>query len=400
MQPVRVYLDSSDFSVLSKPNGCTQELLDVLVQLKRWISESKIVCCFSGTHLCEMAPLDAAYSEAAESRARLLVDLCAENALISLDRLLAGELNHALRQSETLPAVYSPDGNWYPEGVEFVLPNSKLEIAAEIQNVIQGSGMSRTERRAAERKSLKGGKPRPAMYAAILANARGGPLDEILEKYPMRPEDARVLSRYIAGDATAQEATKAFEASLRDPHWMMQWIGKNGELRNQFTNWIRGPAASMQGHLNEVVEQSSAVRKHDADFGASLADSLFSSHKWQDMQDELLRGIALRVSKALLDHDASDLEISSIDNYCPGLSVGIRSLHSAWRTSTTQRPRLPKSSDFPDGLHAMYAPYVDIFRADGFMAPHIAKTCGRFGTKVVSKLTQLPSAIQQSFSHL
>lgn len=400
MQPVRVYLDSSDFSVLSNPNGCTEELAGLLVQLKRWISENRIVCCFSGTHLCEMAPLDTASSAAAESRARLLVDLCGHNALISQDRLLAGELNHALKLSAMCPEVHSPDGNWYPEGVEFVLPNSQLEIAAEIQNVIQTSGMSRAERRAAERKSLKGGKPRPGMYAAILTNARSGPLDEILEKCPMRPEDARVLSRYVAGDATAQEATKALEASLRDPHWMMQWISKNGGLRNQFTDWIRGPAASMQEYLIEVVEQSTALRKHDADFGTTLADSLFSSHKWQNMQDELLRGIAVKMSKALLNHDASDLFISSIDNHCPGLSVGIRSLHSAWRTSTTQRPRFPKLSDFPDGLHAMYAPYVDIFRADGFMAPHIGKACGRFGTKVVSKLTELPSAIQQSLSPL
>ncbi|MBK7052712.1 MAG: hypothetical protein IPH54_19620 [Rhodoferax sp.] len=106
------------------------------------------------------------------------------------------------------------------------MPINNLEITTEIQQLIQGSGMSRTERRAAKRKALKGGKPRPAMHAAILANARSGPLDEILEKYPMRPEDARVLSRYIAGDASAQDATIAFEASLRDPRWMMQWIGK------------------------------------------------------------------------------------------------------------------------------------------------------------------------------
>jgi hypothetical protein len=399
MQPVRVYLDSSDFSVLSNPKGCTEELSGVLAQLKQWVSENRIVCCFSGTHLCEMAPLDVAYSDAAESRASLLVDLCGHNALISQDRLFASELKNTLKLVAQLPVAHSPVGNWYPGGIEFVLPINKLEIAAEIQDVIEGSGMNRTERRAAKRKALKGGKPRPTMHAAILTNARSGSLDEILEKYPMRPEDARVLSRYVVGDASAQDATIAFEASLRDPRWMMQWLGKNGALLNQFTTWIRGPAASMQIHLNDMVQKSASVRRCDADFGTTFADSLFSSSEWLALQDKLLHGIAVRMSKELLSHDASELSVSSIDKDCPGLSVGIRSLHSAWWTTTSQRPRWPKLSDFPDGLHAMYAPYVDIFRADAFMAPHIAKVCDRFGTKVVSKLTQLPSAIQAFLSN-
>lgn len=399
MQPIRVYLDSSDFSVLSNPSSCSDELSGVLTQLKQWVNEKRVVCCFSGTHLCEMAPLDVAYSEAAESRASLLVELCGRNALISLDRLVAGELKNSVGLSANLPLVHSPVGNWYPDGVEFVLPVDKLEIAAEIQDVIQSTAMSRAQRRAAQRKALKGGKPRPAMYASILANARSGSLNEILEKYPMRPEDARVLSRYAAGDATAQDAKTAFEESLRDPRWMMQWIGKNGALINQFTSWIRGPAALMHGHMMNMAQHSALVRQCDADFGTTLADSFFSSSEWLTQQDKLLHGIALKMSKELLKHDASELSVSSIDKDCPGLSVGIRSLHSAWWTTTGQRPRSPKPSDFTDGLHAMYAPYVDIFRADAFMAPHIAKVCERFGSKVISKLTQLPSAIQTLLSN-
>jgi len=398
MQPLSVYLDSSDFSDLSNPKSCTEELTAVLRQLKQWVSEERIVCCFSGTHLCEMAPLDVAYSEVAESRANLLVELCGRNALISLDRLVAGELKKSVGLSANLPLVHSTVGNWYPDGVELVLPVDKLEIAAEIQDVIQSTAMGRTQRRAAQRKALKGGKPRPAMYASILANARSGSLDEILEKYPMRPEDARVLSRYAAGDATAKEAKTAFEESLRDPHWMMQWIGKNGALINQFTSWIRGPAASMHKHMNAVVQHSATVHRCDADFGTTLAYSFFSTSERLTQQDKLLQGIALRMSMELLKHDASELSVSSIDKDCPGLSVGIRSLHSAWWSTTSPRPRSPKLSDFPDGLHAMYALYVDIFRADTFMAPHIAKACNRFGTKVVSKLAHLPSAIHTLLS--
>ena len=398
MRPVYVYLDSSDFSVLSNSGCRNDELTSVLTQLRRWVDEGQIICCFSGTHLCEMAPVDRAYFEAAQSRAGLLADLCGRNALVSQNRLFADELRCALRLTEVLPVVHSPVGNWYPDGVEFISPVSQIELATGIHAAIEDLGLNRKARRMATKKAFKRGNPRTALQASILANARTGALDEILEKYPMRPQDARVLSRYVVGDATAEEAATAFEESLRDPRWMMQWLANHHDLLNQFTAWIRGPAASMQDNLNDMVTRSASVHQHDILFGTALAESLFSSSQWVVLQDKLLHGIAMRMSKELLSHDANELTIASIDNGCPGLSVGIRSLHAAWRTMTGQRPRLPKLSDFPDALHAMYAPYVDIFRADSFMAPHIAKLAARFDTRVVSKLTALPAEIQTMLS--
>jgi hypothetical protein len=52
-----------------------------------------------------------------------------------------------------------------------------------------------------------------------------------------------------------------------------------------------------------------------------------------------------------------------------------------------------KPSDFADALHAFYAPYVSIFRADNYMAPHIAKHVKQYGTRVVPKLRDLPGEI-------
>jgi len=401
MRPVRVYLDSSDFSVLSNPRGLNDELAALLRQLRRWVSDGQIICCFSGTHLSEMAPLNAAYSAAAQSRAGLLVDLCGRNTLISQNLLFAGELRFALHLSESLPEAHSPAGKWYPDDVAGISPIEKIgqiEIASGIQDAIQDMGMNRKARRIAERKAFKHGKPRAAFQATVVANARTGTLDEVLEMYPMRPQDARVLGRYVVGDATAEDATKAFEESLRDPSWMMQWFEKHHEKLNPFIEWIRNPAASMLSNLNEMAVQAASIRKNDVTFGSALADTLFSSSKWAAWQDKLLHSTAVRMSNELLGQDGSNLTAESIDKDCPGMSVGIRSLHSAWWTTTVERPRQAKLSDFPDALHAMYAPYVDIFRADSFMAPHIAKTAGRFGTRVVPKLTLLPSAIQAVLS--
>lgn len=398
MRPLHVYLDSSDFSVLSNPRGISDELGAVLRQLRGWVRDGNIVCCFSGTHLSEMAPLDAAYAGAAKCRAGLLVELCGKNALISQDRLFAAELRHAIGLSASLPEVHSPDGIWYPDGIAGMSPVGQIEVVSSIQNTIHELGANRAARRKANQKGFKRGLPRPTFQAAVVANARTCALDEVLALYPMRPQDARVLSRYAVGDATAEEATNAFEESLRDPSWMMQWFEKHHAQLNPFIDWIRAPSASMLNGLNEMARLSAVVRQHDIELGTRTAETLFSSSKWRARQDDLLHSIAVSMSKKFITQDAAELTVPAIDRDCPGLSVGIRSLHASWWTTTGQRPRQTRLSDFPDALHAMYAPYVDVFRADSFMAPFIAEPARKFGTTVVSKLTSLPSAIQSALA--
>ena len=89
------------------------------------------------------------------------------------------------------------------------------------------------------------------------------------------------------------------------------------------------------------------------------------------------------------------LTVGTLNDQCPSLSVGVRTLHSAWFTALSRnRPRKPALSDFSDGLHAMYAPHVQVFRADGFMAPIVSEHARRFPVQVVSKLSKLRSTIE------
>lgn len=396
MKPVRLYLDNSDYSVLSNPRRITPELESIVRQLRNWVAEGRIACFYSGTNLSEMAPLDAGYTDAAERRANLLVELCGRNALMSLDRVFASELRFALRQTDQPSDIISVDGEWYPEGMADMSPVGTLGVGATIKDTIRDMGCNRKARRLAERKALKRGKPRAALKAGVIANARSCSLDEVLEKYPMRPNDARVLSRYAVGDATAAEATAAFQESLRDPRWMMQWFRHHHDKLTPFTEWLRKPADALLASLQQMVDHAASIRRMDAAYGTELADSLFSSTKWKAWQDELLVIIANRMVKALFDETSPGLSPETIDERCPGFSVGIRSLHTAWFGSTSQTPRPPKPSDFPDALHAIYAPYVDIFRADSFMAPYIAKHSQRYGTRVVPKLSGLLPAIKSA----
>lgn len=107
----------------------------------------------------------------------------------------------------------------------------------------------------------------------------------------------------------------------------------------------------------------------------------------------MLIGIGNRFAEEL--QPGAKLMSADIDTHCPGLSTGIRTLHTSWRSITFAKPRKPKDSDFVDALHAVYAPYVDVFRADGFMADYVSKQVTRFPTLVVPKLSGLPEALRR-----
>ncbi|MEO6023719.1 MAG: hypothetical protein ABIP64_11495 [Burkholderiales bacterium] len=151
--------------------------------------------------------------------------------------------------------------------------------------------------------------------------------------------------------------------------------------------------------LTELANHAATLRAIDSALGEDRAITVLSSTKWCTWQDEMLLRIARRMSGEFSNGSSTQLAIEVIDKYCPGLSVGIRTLHTAWWTTTTRTPRQPKLSDFPDALHAIYAPYVDIFRADSFMAPHIEKHAARYGTTVVAKLLNLPDVIDAALKN-
>ena len=70
--------------------------------------------------------------------------------------------------------------------------------------------------------------------------------------------------------------------------------------------------------------------------------------------------------------------------------------HIARRTGLTPwSPRKPRASDLGDILHCCYLPFVDVFRADSFLAPIIVDANLPLKTVVVGKLLDVPPAIEK-----
>jgi hypothetical protein len=391
---IRVFLDSSDYSALSDPSQKNPALVDMLQVLLDLRDLGRVHFFYSGTVLSEMAPIDPAYTSAAEQRTDMLVRLCGTNTLAWHSTILLNELASAYEMASPTSSVYSDIGDWYPLDVFRLLPNDQLDISKTITEVLRNSRLSRAERRKTQKQLLKHGQPRLNVRDMLFVeDSKNESIDKLLTQLPMRPEDALTLMRFYTGHATADEATSAFRSSLRDPRWMIQWFRQNHAELNEFVALLRNPANMANDAVLSAFEKAKEIRALDHTFGPDFADSIITNEKCIELQDSALSNIAAQLAETMLNIKFEPLSSEVLELRCPGLTVAIRSLYSAWWTATTKMPRTPKPNDFADAVHALYAPYVHIFRADSFMAPHIQRHAARYGVKVVPKLKGIGEAV-------
>lgn len=395
MTHLRLYLDNNDYSLMSDPRRSTSEIAETLEQLRAWVRDGTVICYFTGGLLSEMAPVGSGVSPQAERRWDLLLELCGRNALISHDRLYEYEIRLALTGDRLPQSVYSHEADWFPGGVDEFLRS--FDLLAQIKDHIAEGKPDRAERRRREREFFKKGTIKPSVRAGMIGRARRLSDADMLGELPIKAEHWRTLARFFLGDVPYGEARAALVESLSDPRWMLQWFSTRDDARCAFTEWMRGPARTLMPFLEAMYASAQDIRALDRNAGTKLASELLAIRAWESQQDRALLNLVSRFATELLKLDCDALTVDLVNRHCLGLSTGVRAFHSAVRMSTTETPRDVSKlrNDLPDALHAMYAPYVDFFRADGFMAPHVGAAVKRHGScVVVPKLSELLPAIK------
>jgi hypothetical protein len=399
--PVRVFLDSADYSTLSDEQRCTPQLDELRKELIQWADSGDVEFWYSGTLLSEMAPLERRYADASVARTDLLVSLCKTQALISFDRILQKELQElGARTLETgSRAVYSYTGDWFPELTDVISPVSWLESIRELDVTAKQHGLNREARRKLQKQLFKNGRPTTAMRE-VLAKKEVA-LTEILQMYPMREQDALVLGNYVAGKASAAQAEEAFLASLRDPSWMIRWFHNHADKLSPFTDWVRGSSDGMLqmiqqvgGDVTTLKVKAEKLRETGTALGIPPPVPAVDLAWWLSQQDKLVVALAKQLATRLYDISLEGHTPADVDRLAPSLATCIRVLHSSTWNSAGTSARQPKKSDWMDSLHAMYAPYVDIFRTDSYMAPIVEEKVKKYGTTVVAKIENLAEQIE------
>ncbi|MFO1251445.1 MAG: hypothetical protein U1E77_10005 [Inhella sp.] len=394
-RPLIVYLDSADFSVMSDPKR-GHEWASEREGLMRYVADGQIRCAFSHTHLVEMAPVDRAHADLAIQKIDLLAALCGNFALPFMDRLITHELA-ALREGRPRDLdVTVEDGSWYPPISDLVASMGTMAFTKEdISGAIAQYAGNRAQRRAAGKKLLKKGRPSSAILQELKRRDSADLAIEIAKTFPMRDQDAKALARYVCGQATVAEAQDAFEMSLKDPRLMFRWFASEDVDITKFNSWLRKSSVELQALVATRAEIAKWIRDLPEEHRDRLTSELLARAESDRRADQLIADFAQRFAADRLPGPGNPLPLAHLHDTCAGLTTMIRTfLDAAW-TSTTEQPRLPLPSDFPDALHAIYAPYVDIFRPDGYTAPHVARHVKRFGTKVVPKLRHLLPAIEE-----
>lgn len=395
-----VCLDNNDYSTLSDSSKRTDELDAIRLQLLNLANSGKVTFAFAGTHLMEMAPLDPSHTLEAAARADLLVALCGKNALISFEQILKAEVARAASLVSDPLEVLNTNANWFPAYEGSLLPAvTDASRREEIKGVLRDQGMTRAQRRAADRKLYKKGRPTALLKSVMPGKDSPIDSDAMLRRYPMRPADAEVLTRYVFGHASEEQAEAALLNGLRDPSCVMRWFAESHDTMSPIIRWIRDPSEKYIAALQAAIAGVQELRRLEEQLGRRVPVSTLTPSGWKALLDDTLLKFANRVLATSHPDCQPILDVRLVMQHCPGLSTTFRCIYSTAWDALSLQPRVPKKSDYADALHALYAPYVSIFRADSYMAPHVAKHVKEYGTKVVGKLRDLPREIEMALSN-
>jgi hypothetical protein len=295
--------------------------------------------------------------------------------------------------------MLDPCGNWFPEIPVAETTDTVWQRTRQLaEDELASAGMSRQQRRAAVRKLVKNGQPRGAFKSHVEKQNPSILAEEIIKHYPMKSEYAEMMARYSLGRATENEFTEALLGSLRDPRWMMKWFTTNHAISSPIADIVRKPGRELGELLRKLADASlrwaSTLRESGFDCDPTGKRGEIS-RRWAEMQDKLLVELVRRAA------DAKNITLDTftpedVDRHCPGVSATVRALYSSvWENVAGARKEEPSDSQPVDALHAMYAPYVRVFRADRFMAPHIQKQVNRHGTIVVPRLAHLVEVLEK-----
>lgn len=393
--PLKIYLDSSDFSVLSDPAHLSKiEIRDLRSQLFKWRAENTVKFFYSAVHVVEAAAVEAQYTEKAKERSRLIYDLCGHNVFDIFPEILRRE-TLALAGKGINCNFARNDGRWFPFEISNNAFSETTSLTIEtLRPNIEKMGPGRWE---SVKKSPALQKEVLAAARAVLNRTRESTIKELMSTFSIDYEDADFFNKYSLGLKKREELSAYFLRRFRDPTFLIQMRPSNYNGFNDLFDWMRSTSKSFHETLCGVIEvlQTMCARPKDGAEAARLIASASSGDGLQYYAVQLYEHLA----RDLLTHAEVEavekLSFNDFIRFAPGSYTFVFVAMDAVCRSFTKSPRRPKQSDMVDMFHSFYAPYVDIYRTDGFMAPITEKYVKRFDTVVVGKLADLIEVVHR-----
>ncbi len=380
-KPVVVYLDNQDYSNMANERRHVNEPdLPALLEALRAFKESgQVKFVFSAVGVAEALPIKRSDVELSLRQIRLLKELCGDNALINYGRLLTAEVARLKNDHSAPVQALAGKFDWLPAGLERELcaPTNSKSVREEAIGLLQ------SQKANARTFSM-------ALPATIrlIREARLKNRQERIAKgefFYIQPRFHEVMLRAAVGEASAAEKTSAFLESWNDLEWVIGLYDRLPDLADWYRKIVREP--------NEMM--ATGMRKFVDVMDGQPMPHRWKAQGWRLLSDELL----LRLVSSTEPHESATSQRMSaerIRNRCPGICAQADVTYSfVWSyIAGTAKKEIPNSAA-ADAMHAAYAPYVDVFRADRSMAPHVATAVQGIGTRVVGDRRALVGVIKE-----
>jgi hypothetical protein len=371
--PLRVYLDTSDYSKFAdlgyRDVPGVQAVLDYLRKEK---AQGRIEVRFSWVHLFEFLK-NPDESPLALRKVQFIEELCGEAAfryasdVFRIERESLGT-DIALRQ-----AVASDKGEWFPE----------IDTPPDMRSkLIQGL-------------KLKFPSLSEAQLEAFMKEAIGaGVTSELSAQFPLAGVyESGVFEAFMDGTSSDQEFARGFMRGFAKPKILItHYLEGKVSARRLFDDLTAG-----ERRIKDlIVHAREEMAQHYKKIGEA-GHGIDEIRRY--VRNLTMKSSADTNSVLLPTHVRESISKEKFAPELPALSIYSNLLSEYYRdilypSSSFSTPVI-KESDPGDIMHAVYLPFVDIYRTDGRFANLLAKIDKPGGIVVVPKLRQLPEIIEK-----
>lgn len=377
-----IYLDSNDFSDLSKPEDQLNNVdAEVLSAIRAAVANGSAVVLLSPPLLSEAVHANAASKEYALRRAQLIRELCDKNFLryptdvckLEFDRLLS---EHA-QPIVGLNDILSGKDEWFGKALDLKSLHETRKDAQRAINerlaALPPGQFTRAQRRKMKSQiSLFKASSRP-LLRELMASGQV----KSNQEFPLNLIDQKQYVDWLLGENPNFDLPAQLRGLMSDPYILFEHIVDGTGHRENLYNIVRSGGERLAANLNTLAEQIIEAGDLAAQAGQSINARDIGK---QIVNPSLLRTVLEPLSERQFAN-LSDAAFLELVEQCPSASTLAHVLREYFSTifqSNFERGQLgkkafkpTKKSDFGDLMHILYAPYVDIFRCDARFGEHL-----------------------------
>lgn len=275
--PIQVYLDSSDYSILSDPKKNNLSLTRIKNELISLIQRRVIEIRFSIVHVLEMAHIGKENRPLALSRFKILNELCGGKTLLSIPDMENMELVRLAHHSFdplSIKQVAIDNGEWFPA---FSIESDFFEktIIMELFKAFKDLKLPRNERQRLKKQLTKKGR----ISEKILEFIPGGRelfLEAFAQEYPLtdRFKNEDLFVKLIKKEITNDELMVEFKAGLFNLENFIGWYLDRLNKSSSLPIWLRNFGQQKKIKIETLREKCEKLFKIGMEIGKSEQEIL------------------------------------------------------------------------------------------------------------------------------